>query len=163
MEPLLSGYGLDGIRNCESRAFASLHSLGHSEHDCGIKKAENAEHVVVASAVDPSVRWPIYDYVSYFDAVIKVLEDEGWIPGFNRKCKPGKCRKNSMHTSDPRHSVKKISLFACREGVCMVHASSLMLTKFLLHNSIRRPVGLAAKYVLGSDIRAIKRHDQFGI
>ena len=37
-------------------------------------------------AVDPSVRWPIYDYVSYFDAIIKVLEDEGWIPGFNREC-----------------------------------------------------------------------------
>ncbi len=33
--------------------------------------------------MDPSVRWPIYDYVSYFDAIIRVLEDEGWIPGFN--------------------------------------------------------------------------------
>ncbi|EKX32832.1 hypothetical protein GUITHDRAFT_120982 [Guillardia theta CCMP2712] len=46
--PVLSGYGLDGIRN-----------------------------------LDPSVRWPIYDYVAYFDAMIQELESQGWIHGIS--------------------------------------------------------------------------------
>ena len=48
VEPLLTGHGLDAIRN-----------------------------------LDPSVHWPIYDYVSYFDSIIQVLENDGWIPGLS--------------------------------------------------------------------------------
>jgi len=48
VEPLLTGHGLDAIRN-----------------------------------LDPSVHWPIYDYVSYFDSIITVLEYNGWVPGLN--------------------------------------------------------------------------------
>mmetsp|Transcript_25613 Transcript_25613/g.60760 ORF Transcript_25613/g.60760 Transcript_25613/m.60760 type:complete len:497 (-) Transcript_25613:138-1628(-) len=44
--PLLSGFGLDGIRN-----------------------------------LDPGVHWPIYDFLLEFDAIIKVLEQQGWVAG----------------------------------------------------------------------------------
>jgi len=44
--PLLSGFGLDAIRN-----------------------------------LDPDVKWPIYDYLVYFDGMIKVLEQQGWVAG----------------------------------------------------------------------------------
>jgi len=34
--------------------------------------------------LDPSVDvWPVYDYLSYFDAIIGYLESQGWVPGYN--------------------------------------------------------------------------------
>ena len=31
--------------------------------------------------LDPSVHWPIYNYLVYFDTIISVLESQGWLHG----------------------------------------------------------------------------------
>jgi phospholipase A1 len=49
--------------------------------------------------LDPSVDiWPVYDYLTYFDTVIRDLEFRGWVPGYNLFGMPWDWRQSQCWT-----------------------------------------------------------------
>eukprot|EP00286_Rhodomonas_abbreviata_P023738 CAMPEP_0181291826 /NCGR_PEP_ID=MMETSP1101-20121128/2178_1 /TAXON_ID=46948 /ORGANISM="Rhodomonas abbreviata, Strain Caron Lab Isolate" /LENGTH=443 /DNA_ID=CAMNT_0023396251 /DNA_START=117 /DNA_END=1448 /DNA_ORIENTATION=- len=92
--PLLSGYGLDGIRN-----------------------------------LDPSSHWPIYDFVVYYDAIIRVLQSQGWIAVFGvpwdwrqSMCWPPTMLslKQTITTAMKKNGGRKVSLISHSMGGLVV-------------------------------------------
>jgi pimeloyl-ACP methyl ester carboxylesterase len=107
--------------------------------------------------LDPEVHWPIYNYVSYFDVIIKTLESQGWLRGKTLFGVPYDWRQSvchgptlaaleaqilrAMRDSDGR----KVSLVSHSMGALVIRC--LMQTNPLLFDTaVERWVAIAAPH-----------------
>jgi len=107
--------------------------------------------------LDPSVHWPIYNYVSYFDTMITVLESQGWLRGETLWGVPWDWRQSmcwpptlqaletQMRQAQAKNGGRKITLITHSMGALVVRCL-IQKNTALFDTTVERWIAIAAPH-----------------